>query len=526
MVAHAPGRYPLACDAVIQQRLEREASSHEQRRAILNEYARWFHKFPSLAYRPAPTAHEFHKSSKPVRFLFGGNRSGKSRSSAQEVLWYATGTHPYKRIKTPNIGWYCTVSWEMVGSVLWATLEPLLKGFDYRVVSWLNKGRGIPYAVEVRTANGWSRILFKSYEQGRESFQGTERRWICNDEQFPEDIMQEQISRIGPGEALDMWAPQTPIDPQPWLEERVNVELPHDWDVFEMPLDENRVSAGGVIPDERIDATILSWPEEMRDTRRKGKFASFLGAVFKNFRRELHVLNEEEERSRIKFTAGGKIHGSVQCTGGIDFGGNNPFVYVLILNLGDDEWYVLDEYYWDYRIKGVRLMRDHAKAIIELHQKWGINPPNIWADHDKQDRYELEHEGVSTSPADKGMSKKIIAEGGVLAASGKRQLIETALTLFAVHPVKRYPRLRYAERCRHLIAQTIGLRWPEGTDTRDPQDAPVKKDDHAVDAMLYGVHSERGAVVEPIIVLDADQQFKSEAIMLPGPGGDTIPGLF
>jgi len=510
LVAILPKRYDMAMLPAIQ-RLIRDGQTDHDRRAIIHRIDRQLRSKPALAYRPAPTAALFHQCPFPVRWLLGGNRSGKSRSAAQEAFWYATGTHPYKKIRTPNVGWYSTVSWEMVGTVLWATLEPLLAGWEWRIPSWVNKGRGIPYSVEIKVRGGWSKILMKSYEQGREAYQGTERRWICNDEQFPPDIMEEQLSRIGPGDDLDFWAPMTPIDPQGWLEEKLNVERPHDWGVFEMPLDENRISEGGVIPDHRIDAAIESWPEEMRETRRKGKWSSFLGAVFKTFSREVHVVDDhEEEKKIIRFTKGGKVHGSLVSCGGIDFGGANPFVYLLVIKLPDDEWYVIDEYYWDYQINGIRLLREHARAILDMQEKWNAWNRVIWADHDKQDRFELADGGVPTYPADKGASKNTVSETGVRAASGKRQLIETIQSLLRVRIVTGRPGLKVAGRCKNLIRQLISNKWPKGTDTKDPADLPVKLDDHAVDALEYAIHSERGTFREATIILDKDGDFASD----------------
>jgi hypothetical protein len=482
-----------------------------ERDQFIRRIHRRFKQNPAMAYRPAPTALRFHQSNAAFRWLLGGNRSGKSRSAAQEVLWYATGTHPYKKINTPNVGWYSTENWEMVGTVLWKTLEPLLKGWTYEIPSWVNKGRGIPYSVKLKVRGGWSEILFKSYEQGREAYQGVERRWICNDEQFPESVFQEQTSRIGPGAPLDFWGAMTPIDPQPWLEEDLNVETPENWDIFEMPLDENRISAGGVIDDAYIDGVIQGWPAEMRDTRRKGKWSSFLGAVFKNFKREIHVKDEKFERQLIQFV-GDKIHGKYDSCGGIDFGGNNPFVYLIVVKLPDDHWYVLDEYYWDYRTMGVRLMKDHAEHILELNSAWGVHPKNIWADHDKQDSYELEDAGLYVLPADKGLSssQSTLAETGIKASKGKQRLIETMQTLIGPGLVTGMPRMMVAKRCKNLIRQIISNRWAIGTEIRDAKDLPIKVDDHAVDAWEYAIHSERGTMRPANLVIDTTGEFRDK----------------
>lgn len=40
----------------------------------------------------------FHASEAPVRLLFGGSQSGKSRAGAQEIAWWLRGEHPYQEV--------------------------------------------------------------------------------------------------------------------------------------------------------------------------------------------------------------------------------------------------------------------------------------------------------------------------------------------------------------------------------------------------------------------------------------------
>ena len=42
---------------------------------------------------------EFHKCKKKNRWVFGGNRSGKTECGAVETVWLARGIHPYKENK-------------------------------------------------------------------------------------------------------------------------------------------------------------------------------------------------------------------------------------------------------------------------------------------------------------------------------------------------------------------------------------------------------------------------------------------
>lgn len=469
----AASHYPYALADFLKKRLA-EAQTQDARQAVI-ERANRMMALPINQYRPLPQALRFHKSPKHFRWCLGGNRSSKSQSAAQEVAWWATGTHPWRKIKTPNSGWYATINWDLVGEILWPKLEGLLDGFNYRVV-WHYKPKSIPDSVFIKVPGGESRVVFKSYEQGRETFQGTQRLYFAADEQFPEDIYQESITRIGPGDPLNFWGAFTPIEAQPWLEEKLSSKIPEHWDVFEFPIDDNRESRGGFIPDVAIDQAIEEWPEEMQATRRLGKWASFVGSVYRSFDRKIHVVDEVKERGL--FFPSGKPLPDHRAIGGIDWGGNNPFVFLWGLYLPEhDCWYIYDEYYWDYRKRGSRLIRDHAKEILARTSMWGIPLIRTWSDHDVQDRHEIHAEGISSHPA-----KKEVRPG-----------IEYVQSLFKIRQQTGRPRLFIASRCVNLIRETISLKWPKGSDFRDPTDEPVKKDDHAPDAMRYLLFSEHRA---------------------------------
>jgi phage terminase large subunit-like protein len=476
---------------------------------------------PIFNYRPLPQARNFHKSKKNVRWAVGGNRSSKSHSVAQEVIWYATGTHPWKNVQAPNTGWYCTITWEMVGSILWEKMERLFYGTDPRTgklntipitphrTIWRNRAKKVPDTVIIpiwRNGKylGDSRIIFKAYEQGSDIFQGTERRYIANDEQFPESVFTEQISRIGPGDPLDFFAAMTPLKPQPWLEERLSVELPPSWDLFEYPLDDNRISRGGFLPDAVIDATIEEWPEEMQPTRRYGKWASFIGAVFKTFNRAVHVVEEDDERL---FFPKGYVPPTCTSIGGIDWGGNNPFCFIWATPIPhlDNEWYVYDEYYWDNKTRGVRLLKTHAEHILDKTKRWRASFTRSWADHDPQDRHEFSNYGIPSLSANKDVFAGI----------------QTVQKLLHIRKTTGRPRLHIAKRCRNLIRQIATYQWQEGTETRDPKEEPVKVEDHTVDALRYILHSEQILRPDPDPEDEWRKQQQRESVAIQQPMAQT-----
>lgn len=445
-------------------------------------------------YRPLPAARLFHQSMARYRWALGGNRSSKSRALATEVFWYATGLHPWKKIRTPNTGWFCTLTWEKVGDTLWPNLKRLLTGFDVEIV-WHNRQRDIPERLYVKTTFGTSKIIFKAYEQGRDTFQAVALRYAAMDEQFPQDIFIEITTRIGAEQALDFMAALTPIVPQTWLEQRLELGHNPNDEVFNFPLDDNRISRGGFISDEEIDAAIENWPVEVRETRRNGKWGGFAGAVFQTFSKSIHVVGEDKEQklffpNPLKF----QTWDSIGC---IDWGGNNPFVYLWAVRVPqlDNDWYVYDEYYWNFQVRGPRRLEQHADEIKSRNLKWKNLLVRSWADHDPTDASEMAHYDVPSNPADK---------------TDKLAGIERLQTLFAPRghltnpdfPFGR-PRIFVAARCINTIRELQGYRWREGTEDRDAPREPIKKDDHTVDALRMLVSSEQsfdadGASVMPV----------------------------
>ena len=71
---------------------------------------------------------EFHKCTKRNRWVFGGNRSGKSECGAVEAVWLARGIHPFRENKDNVFGWVVSLSTQVQRDVAQA-----------KVLSYLNK---------------------------------------------------------------------------------------------------------------------------------------------------------------------------------------------------------------------------------------------------------------------------------------------------------------------------------------------------------------------------------------------------
>lgn len=165
-------------------------------------------------FRPYPKQRDFFALGAACRerIFIAGNRVGKTESGAYEATLHATGLYPDdwpgRRFRHKTVGWVAGVSSSDVKRV--AQLK--LCGPPGVEAEWgtgmipkdclLDKamGRGVTDAIDELQVqhftggkpDGVSRIVFKSYEQGRKTFQGDAIDWgWCDEEPEPTPIQQE-----------------------------------------------------------------------------------------------------------------------------------------------------------------------------------------------------------------------------------------------------------------------------------------------------------------------------------------------
>lgn len=80
-------------------------------RAIENEMSKRRGLDRLVNYNSGEVVHkkqmEFHKCDKKNRWVFGGNRTGKTECGAVETVWLLRGIHPYKKNKPDVTGGWC-----------------------------------------------------------------------------------------------------------------------------------------------------------------------------------------------------------------------------------------------------------------------------------------------------------------------------------------------------------------------------------------------------------------------------------
>jgi len=410
-----------------------------------------------LLYRPLPAPKDFHRSAAKNRWIFGGNRSGKSESNIGfDLCSYALGVHPFRKTPENAVIWAAANTWPLVGKLLWQEkIKQYIPACQISYpISWHNKQDEIPR--EIRLING-NHIEFKSYEQGRKSFEGRAIDAFYGDEQCKSDsegIWQEIQARLLDKNGFSAQS-MTPIIPQNWLEERID-GLPETDDVFYADLNDNRKSRGRYIDEEESDLMIAQWPEEVQETRIKGHFAAFAGAVYKTFKSSIHVIEpfdipKDWTRYRV-----------------IDWGFNNPFVCLWLARDKDRRWYVYAEYY-----QARETLAYHSERIKQISGKNKYRA--TWADHDSQDCFEFKNLGISTIAAKKDVHLGIEAVQAALKVQGDGR-----------------PRLFIFKTCRNSIREMSGYKWAEGTETKDAQDEPLKVNDHTCDCVRYGIYGVEG----------------------------------
>ena len=419
----------------------------EEKRLLLSRYGAcaWFK--PPKESKAIPA---FIASPKKYRFLFGGNRSGKSETNVgYEACAAALNRHPNYELPPKAIIWVCAETWPQVGTILWQEkMCNYLPMAEIKLIVWHNKQEVIPAYIHLKNGN---KIEFKAYDQGRTSFEGRAVDLIVCDEQMPQDIFIECQARLMDRRGRFTLS-ATPIIPQPWLEKRIDEDRPTD-DVFYADLNDNRKSRGGYVPDQEIDDLIADWPEEVQETRIKGRFGAFYGAVYKSFNKAIHVIEPMTPPA------------DWQHYRSIDFGFNNPFVCLWGAVNGDWEWFIYDEYY-----QKRELLSWHSEQILKRVN--GISYEATFADHDAQGRHELAARDISTIPARKRVNE------GIEKVQQKLKVMENGR-----------PRLFICKNCVYTIKEMIGYRYPDGTDTKNPHDEPIKKDDHTCDALRYLIYT-------------------------------------
>ncbi|MAX33674.1 MAG: hypothetical protein CME72_11500 [Halomonadaceae bacterium] len=149
----------------------------------------------------------FHKE----RLFMAGNRVGKTIAGGGEMSYHLTGQYPDwwegrhfdKPITALAAGDTSQttrdiIQWKLLGG-LWDTEEFGTGLIPRDCLGKPTPARGVANLYEEirvkHASGGWSRLMLRSYDQGRRIFQGTEMDVVWLDEEVPKDVYDEALIR-------------------------------------------------------------------------------------------------------------------------------------------------------------------------------------------------------------------------------------------------------------------------------------------------------------------------------------------
>ena len=234
----------------------------------------------------------FHKCRKRNRWVFGGNRSGKTECGAVETVWMARGVHPYRKNRKDVFGWVVSLSQQVQRDVAQKKVLSYLRP-DQIVDICMLSGRkdspasGVIDQIVVRNELGGTSVIgFKSCDQGREKFQGSSLDFVWFDEEPPKDIYEECLMRVLDRKG-DIFGTMTPLKGLTFLYDEIYLNRrnnPEVWYEFMEWADNPYLSRKEIALLERtLDETALQ-------SRKFGRFAAREGLVYPEFDESVHVI--------------------------------------------------------------------------------------------------------------------------------------------------------------------------------------------------------------------------------------------
>ncbi len=433
----------------------REIEAEQRKRAETDRLA---------TYNTGEKRHEkqlaFHQCKKRNRWVFGGNRSGKTECGAVECVYMARGIHPYRENRRDVCGWVVSLSQQVQRDVAQKKILQYLRKDQIEDIVMLSGRKDAPESgvidfIRVKNAMGGSSVIgFKSCDQGREKFQGASLDFVWFDEEPPKDVYDECRMRVLDRKG-DIFGTMTPLKGLTFVHSEIFLNRRGDneiWYEFMEWSDNPYLDAGEIEALERtMDDTALQ-------SRRYGRFACNEGLVYPEFDERVHVIEPFA------------LPKEWQDTISIDPGLHNPLSAHWYAVDFDDNVYVVFEHY-----EAGRDIDYHAKKIKEICERLD------WK-RDEKGRVRALIDSASrqkTLASVKSVADLFYERGILVDPNVEKDLFS------GISRVKSYlnlsnglPNIYIFKNCVRLIAELKGYYWGSG-------DTPKKADDHALDEMRY-----------------------------------------
>jgi phage terminase large subunit-like protein len=403
-------------------------------------------------YKPQPHQINFHSSLSRGRLFIGGNRSGKTVGGAAEAVMWLTGKHQFhQKFRTPVRGRAVGVDFDNgVNKIMMPEIARWLPPSELIKNSWeesYSKGD------KTLTLENGSTMEFMSYDQDVDKFAGTSRHFMWFDEEPPEEIFNECLARLI-DTAGNWWLTMTPLIDMSWTLDRL-------------------YTPGMTVNSSEIEILTMGMTEEQKAARLKGKYMTYSGTIYGPVLDQLVYIDPITESDHW-----GTYYDKWGHFGMLDHGYTNPTAFLLAAFDEEGRIVVYDEYY-----ERARIVRENALGIhsmitghkLKEKMEYIVADPSI-RNTDPINRSSIQHEyaenGLYFSLANNDVSAGI---NRVTSRFKNRQLFIT-------------------RNCTNLIWELNRYRWDKfqtskAANKNNKKETPLKKDDHAVDALRYGVVS-------------------------------------
>lgn len=222
------------------------------------------------------------------RLLMAGNQLGKTVAGSSEAAMHLTGTYSDDwqgaRFDDPTSGWAASTTSQGTRD----TVQRLLLGKPGEwgtgaiprdsIIDIKRASHGVADSVETVTVRhvtgGISRLTFKTYDQGRERWQGETLDFVWFDEEPPEDIYFEGLTRTNATQGI-VWLTFTPLMGMSDVVKRFLIDKAPGTHVTTMTIHDAEHYT-----QEQRDAIIASYPSHEREARAMGIPTLGSGRVF------------------------------------------------------------------------------------------------------------------------------------------------------------------------------------------------------------------------------------------------------
>jgi len=407
-----------------------------------------------IPYTPLPKQQEFHQSLARYRAYFGGFGSGKTKSGSAEAihqsLWYPKNLGLVGRMTYPELR--DTTRKEILefpiicdGKEVELVSSPLVKKFNR--------------SENVLTFFNGSQIIFRALEDAFHKIKSLNLGWFYIDEltEANDEIwlgLCGRLRRVGfPHTGFGTSNPEG----RDWAWKRFVADKSKDYFYVHAPSTEN-----SYLPPGYVQSLIDQYPSEWVKRYVYGSFDTFEGLVYKEFTERSHVIpSYDPDDHHYRFI-------------GVDHGFRNPTAVLWGSVAPDGVVTIYDEYYQNGMLVSEIAEIVKTKSKKDLIRRYLIDPSckNRNGKDGRSIIDEFEENGIYFDPANNDVRAGINRVQEYLKVNNGRA------------------KLRITSNCTNLIREMMTYKWKDIKigEMKDQPEKPLKKDDHAVDALRYMIN--------------------------------------